>query len=115
METTTAVITMMGAAHEVRRVRSSGVMRKFAVGHFLPNLRNHSISHLAMADQRGTRKGDQDMYAFERSEIQDLRMGEPMGAQSAPRPRGPARDKAGIDFLFWQKAKKDRRVLLHLP
>ena len=91
-----------GAAHDAKRESSGGVMKKLAVGHFfMLNLRNHSMSHLAMADQSGTRKGEHDMHAIKRSEIQDLRVGEPKGRKVIL-----AWDKAGIDFVFWQKAKK---------
>jgi hypothetical protein len=91
-----------GAAHDEKRESSGGVMKKLAVGHFfMLNLRNHSMSHLAMADQSGTRKGEHDMHALKRSEIQDLRVGEPKGRKVIL-----AWDKAGIDFVFWQKAKK---------
>ena len=69
-----------GAAHDAKRECSSGVMKKLAVGHFfMLNLRTHSMSHLAMADQSGTPKGEHDLHAIKRSEIQDLRMGEPKG------------------------------------
>jgi len=91
-----------GAAHDPKRESSGGAMRKVAVGHFfLLNLRNHSISHLALADQSGTRKGEHDMHAIKRSEFDDLRGGEPKGRKVII-----AWDKAGIDFGFWQKAKK---------
>jgi hypothetical protein len=91
-----------GAAHDPKRESSGGVMRKAAVGHFfMLNLRNHSISHLALADQSGTRKGEHDMHAIKRSEFDDLRGGEPKGRRVIV-----AWDKAGIDFVFWRKAKK---------
>lgn len=91
-----------GAAHDVKRESSSGLMKKLAVGHFfILNLRNHAMSHLAMADQRGTRKGEHDMHALKRSDMKNLRMGEPKGRRVIL-----AWDKAGIDFVFWQKAKK---------
>lgn len=91
-----------GAAHDAKRESSDGVMKKLAVGHFfILNLRNHGMSHLAMADQSGTRKGEHDMHAIKRAKIKDLRMGEPQGRKVIL-----AWDKAGIDFVFWQKAKK---------
>ena len=91
-----------GAAHDPKRESSGGVMRKAAVGHFfMLNLRNHSISYLALADQSGTRKGEHDMHAIKRSEFDDLRGGEPKGRRVIV-----AWDKAGIDFPYWQKAKQ---------
>ena len=91
-----------GAAHDPKRESSGAVMKKLAVGHFfMLNLRNHSSSHLTLADQSGTRKGEHDMHAIKRSEFDQLRCGEPKGRKVIL-----AWDKAGIDFAHWQKAKK---------
>ena len=57
-----------GAAHDPKRESSGAGLKKLAVGHFfMLNLRNHSISHLTLADQSGIRKGEHDMHAIKRS------------------------------------------------
>lgn len=89
------------AAHDPKTKSSKGVITKRATGHFfMLNLRNHHLAHLTIAERGGLRKGEHDMRAIKRSEIDQLRGGEPVGRKVIL-----AWDKAGIDFAFWQKVK----------
>lgn len=90
------------AAHDPKSESSKGVVTKRATGHFfMLNLRNHHLSHLATAERGGLRKGEHDMRAIKRSEIDHLRGGEAVGQKVIL-----VWDKAGIDFAYWQKVKR---------
>lgn len=90
------------SAHDRKRPDSKGKMRKEAAGHFfLLDLRTHFLSHLSGADQSGSRKREHDMHAIKRLGYDALRGGQPKGTKVIL-----AWDKAGIDFVFWHKAKQ---------
>ena len=90
------------AVHDPKDISSAGNERKLATGHFFTlNLRTHCLNHLGTSDLRDERKGEHDMHLIKRSEIDQLRGGEPTGTKVIL-----VWDKAGIDFGFWQKVKR---------
>ena len=90
------------AVHDPKSESSKGIVTKRATGHFfMLKLRNHHLSHLASAECGGLRKGEHDMRVIKRSEIDQLRGGEPVGRKVIL-----VWDKAGIDFAYWQKVKR---------
>ena len=89
------------AVHDPKDISSAGNERKLATGHFFTlNLRTHYLNHLGTSDLRDERKGEHDMHLIKRSEIDQLRGGEPKGTKVIL-----VWDKAGIDFRFWHKVK----------
>ena len=63
-----------GAAHDRRRLSSSGVMKKLAVGHFfMLNLRTHHLRHLTLGKQDESRKSEHDMHVIKRTHTDALR------------------------------------------
>lgn len=90
------------AVHDPVSKGSDGVMRKHASGHFFTlNMRTHHLEHLALAAKGGMRKGEHDMHAIKRSDFESLRGREPKGRKVIL-----VWDKAGIDFTFWERAKR---------
>jgi len=89
------------AVHDPVGTTGAGQPVKRATGHFfLLNLRDHHLSHLALAQSGGARKAEHDMHAIKRSDFAALRGGTPAGTKVIL-----VWDRAGIDFAFWQKAK----------
>ncbi len=89
------------AAHDKAVMVSRGNMAKRPPQHFfILNLRTHHLGHLALAEQGGTRKTEHDMRVIKRSDIQQLRGGEPKGRKVVL-----VWDRAGIDLDFWYRAK----------
>ena len=92
------------ACHDKKQPTAKGTMRSVPVGHFfMLNMRTHYLRHLAFAHHENApwRKGEHDMHALKRAEIDDLRDHAPKGRQVII-----VWDKAGIDFRFWQNAKQ---------
>lgn len=90
------------ACHDVKLVGSSGEPKKYPTGHFfMLDLRTHHARHMATAEQGGARKGEHDMRAIKRTDIDVLRCGEPKGRKVIV-----AWDPAGIDLAFWQRSKR---------
>jgi hypothetical protein len=90
------------ACHDPGVRGSDGEVKKWPTGHFFALcLRGHHLSHLATADSGPWRKREHDMRAIKRCEFDDLRGGEPKGRKVIL-----AWDRAGIDFNFWERAKK---------
>ncbi len=82
--------------------------KKYATGHFFGiNMRSHSMFHLDLADQGGTRKKEHDTRLLKRTSVEKLRIG--------VEPRKPVIwvwDKASIDIAQWQKLQKDKIFFL---
>ncbi len=75
--------------------------KKYAVLHFYSlDLRSHALKQLIQADTTGDRKKEHDMRALKRLSINELRQNAPNGRKVIY-----AWDKAGIDFLQWEKWK----------
>lgn len=76
--------------------------RKLAVGHFYSlNLRTHTLRHLAA----GEGLHEHDMSALKRITPRRLRQGVAKGRRALL-----IHDKAGIDFDFWQRCRKESAV-----
>jgi len=103
-----------GAAHDARRECAGGAMRKLAGGgQAFFQAQSQKPPHVPPRDggpERHPHKGEHAMHAIRRSEIQDLRTGEPMGREVTL-----AGDKTGINFVFRRKAGKIPGPLFHLP
>lgn len=90
------------AVHDPIGTDSEGKPKKRATGHFLTlNLRTHHLAHLAHAQSGGSRKAEHDMHAIKRTAFGELRGNTPAGTKVVL-----VWDRAGIDFAFWDKAKK---------
>lgn len=90
------------AVHDPVGTTSAGAPVKRATGHFfLLDLRTHRMDHLAHALKGGTRKTEHDMHALKRTDFDVLRGGTPKGIKVLL-----VWDRAGIDFAYWQKAKR---------
>lgn len=90
------------ACHDPKDTDRNGNDRKIPTGHvFILNLRTHHLNHLGTSDLCGNRKGEHDMHLIKRTEFGELRGGAPKGTRVIV-----AWDKAGIDFSYWDKAKK---------
>lgn len=75
---------------------------KYAVGHFYAlDLRRHTLRHLAV----GQGKKEHDMHVLKRLSALDLRQHAPKGRKVLY-----VWDKAGIDFLAWQRWKQSSGV-----
>jgi hypothetical protein len=86
-----------GAVHDARH---EGV--KMAVGHFYSlNLRTHLLRHMAA----GEGLHENDMHALKRIKPRGLRQGVPQGRRVLI-----IYDKAGIDFGYWKRCRKERAV-----
>lgn len=85
------------AAHDPRHEGS-----KMAVGHFYSlNLRTHTLGHLAT----GMGLHEHDMSALKRMKPKGLRQRVPKGRRVLV-----AYDKAGIDFAYWNRCRKECAV-----
>jgi len=70
------------AVHDPVGTTGAGQPVKRATGHFfLLNLRDHHLSHLALAQSGGARKAEHDMHALKRSDFAALRGGTPAGTK----------------------------------
>jgi hypothetical protein len=93
-----------GAAHDARRECAGGAMRKLAGGgQAFFQAQSRKPPHVPPRDGGPERhpQGKHAMHAIRRSEIQDLRTGEPMGREVTL-----AGDKTGINFVFRRKTGK---------
>lgn len=86
-----------GAAHDGKH---SGA--KIPTGHFYSlNLRSHSLRHLAASEYHK----EHDMHVLKRIKPRGLRHDIPKGKRVLI-----VYDKAGIDFTFWKRCRKERAV-----
>lgn len=86
-----------GAAHDGKHKGA-----KMPTGHFHSlNLRSHSMGHLAANDYHK----EHDMHALKRIMPKGLRHDVPKGRRVLI-----VYDKAGIDFKFWKRCRKERAV-----
>lgn len=85
------------SCHETRK---EGSKRPVAHFHSL-NLRSHAMTHLALADTSGERKGEHDMHALKRMDAATLRQGAPKGRKVIY-----VWDKAGVDLGQWSRWKQ---------
>lgn len=85
------------SCHETRK---EGSKRPVAHFHSL-NLRTHAMTHLALADTSGERKGEHDMRALKRMDAATLRQGAPKGRKVVY-----VWDKAGVDLGQWGRWKQ---------
>ena len=86
-----------GAAHDGRHKGA-----KIATGHFFSlNLRIHTLRHLAVNQY----PKEHDMHVLKRLKPRGLRHGVPQGRRVLH-----VYDKAGIDFKFWQRCRKECAV-----
>jgi hypothetical protein len=90
------------APHDPASLSSRGILGKRPPQHFfMLDLRSHHLGHLTLGELGGARGGEHDMRAIKRSDMRDLRGGEPTGRKVIL-----VWDKAGIDFGFWNRAKR---------
>ncbi len=76
--------------------------KKYPVQHFYAlDLRSHALKQLTQADVSGKRKKEHDMRALKRLKINELRQNAKTGKKVLY-----IWDKAGIDFLQWEKWKR---------
>ena len=90
-----------GHSHKapIHEIRVFG--KKYSTQHFYAlNIRNHMLSHLALAEYGDTRKKEHDMRALKRLNIRQLRQIAKKGKKVLY-----VWDKAGVDFYQWQKWK----------
>lgn len=72
------------------------------VGHlFTLNLRSGALNYLMLGEAGGERKHEHDMHALKRMEIEELKHQARKGRRVMM-----VWDRAGVDFLFWHKAKQ---------
>jgi len=89
------------SAHDTKNDKA----KKDAVGHlYALNLRNHLLSHLALASD-GSKKKPHDMGVLKRMEAKQLKQGAKKGQQVVY-----VWDRAGIDFLKWDKWKTQHGI-----
>ncbi|MBF0198123.1 MAG: hypothetical protein HQL32_10440 [Planctomycetes bacterium] len=99
-----------GHSHEAPVHEEKIGKKAYATQHFYAlNLRNYLLTHLELAKYGGTRKKEHDMHALKRMTITQLKQGSKKGVNNLY-----VWDRAGIDFLQWQKWKNQGGIYFGL-
>jgi hypothetical protein len=94
------------ASFDPKSSDSEGGKKSRATGHFFRvDMRTHHMGHIDMASPKDGRKTEHDMRMLKRTSAGQLRNGAPNGMKAMY-----VRDKASIDYVFWEGMKNSHGI-----